>query len=198
MNICFVDTETTDTDKERSGLIQLAGAIAIEGKIVERFNLTAAPFDDDLIAEEALQVNGLTKGIIRGYQEPRRAYLIFIKMLGQYVDKYNPRDKFQLCGFNGDFDADMIRSWFKKNGDDYFGSWFWWPVIDVAKLAGIRYMDTRGQLPNFRLTTVAKFAGLEVDQAKAHDAMYDIDLTMRLFEMFTRDLTNLDFKLEFA
>jgi len=67
---------------------------------------------------------------------------------------------------------------------------------DVAKLARILLMEKRHQMPDFKLMTVAKFLGIEVDPEKAHDAMYDIDVTMRIFEMLTKDLALMEAKLE--
>jgi DNA polymerase III alpha subunit (gram-positive type) len=49
---------------------------------------------------------------------------------------------------------------------------------------------------NFRLTQVAHFLQVDVDEAKAHDAMYDIDLTMRIFLFLTKSLSNLGLEVE--
>lgn len=198
MKYCFIDTETSGTDKQKSALLQMAGKLVIDGKIVETFDIKSAPFTNDVIQEEALVVNGLTEMIIRSYPPPAEAYRQFSKMLGGHCDKFKRSDKFQFVGFNGDFDADMVRSWFEKNNDTYFGSWFWWPVLDVGKLAAIRLMEKRHHMANFKLLTVCDFMGLEVDPNKAHDAMYDIELTMRLFEVCTRDLAYIETKLEIA
>lgn len=189
MKYCFIDTETSGTDPEKNALLQLAGAIVINGKVMERFNIQSAPFPTDVIEPIALEINGLTEEVIRGYRGPRLAHLQFVQILAKYCDKYDKTDKFQFVGYNGDFDADAIRAWFVKCGDIYFGSWFWWPILDVAKLAGIRLMEQRHTMPSFKLTAVARFLDLDVDESKAHDAAYDIDLTMRMFYLLIGDLT---------
>lgn len=196
MKYCFVDTETSGVDPEKNALLQLAGAIVINGKVMERFDIQSAPFPEDVIDPIALEVNGLTEEVIRGYLAPILARRQFMAILAKYCDKYDKTDKFQFVGYNGDFDADAIRAWFVKCGDIYFGSWFWWPILDVAKLAGIRLMEQRHTMSSFKLTAVARFLYLEVDESKAHDAAYDIDLTMRMFYLLIQDLTSIGKKLE--
>lgn len=196
MKFCFIDVETTGTDPKKHGLVQLAGKFVVDGKVVEKFNINAAPFPGDVIEAEALAVTGLTEEIIRAYPNPRESYRAFVRMLGQHCDKFKRSDKFQFVGYYADFDAGQVRSWFEKNNDQYFGSWFWMPVLDVAKLAGVRLMEKRHHMSDFRLLTVAKFLGLEVDPEKAHDADYDIDLTIQIFKQLTQDLGFLDTKLE--
>lgn len=196
MKFCFIDTETTGTNPKENGLVQLAGRLVVNGKVVDEFNINSAPFSTDVIEERALEVTGLTREIIQAYPHPRESYLDFTKKLGRHCDKYKRSDKFQFVGYYGDFDHGMVRSWFEKNEDTYFGSWFWNPVLDVAKLAGIRLMEKRHQMQDFKLMTVAKFLGIEVDPSKAHYAMYDIDVTMRIFKQLTQDLGFLETKLE--
>ncbi len=119
-------------------------------------------------------------------------------MISKHCDRYRKEDKIHFTGWNADFDADFVREFFEKNGDPYFGSWFWYPILDVSKLAGLQLAPRRHQMVNFRLTQVARFLNLEVDEAKAHDAMYDIELTMRIFLLLTQSLSNLDLQMELA
>ena len=192
----FVDTECTGVDPKKNGVIQIAGRIVINGKVVERFDIRAKPFPDDVIEDEALAVNGITREQMETFQAPREAYRQLTAILSRHCDKFKRSDKFHFVGYFGDFDANMIRSWFEKNNDVYFGSWFWSPILDVAKLAGVRLMEKRHQMINFKLLTVATWLGLDVDPTKAHDADYDIDLTMRVFKLCIQDLAFLEVQME--
>jgi DNA polymerase III epsilon subunit-like protein len=87
-------------------------------------------------------------------------------------------------GYNARFDADFIRSFFEKCGDQYFGSWFWFPPIDVMNLALIKLMDKRATMPNFKLATVANVLGLE-PEGRLHEAHADIRLTQQIFNNLT-------------
>ncbi len=197
MKFCFIDCETTGTDPDMCALVQWAGKIVIDGKIVETFDIRAAPFDEDVIDLEALKVNGLTEMIIRSYLTPRTAYMDFIDVLKKHCDKYDKTDKIHFVGWNADFDADFVRAFMKKNGDPYFGSWFWFPILDISKLAGMQLAHRRHELFNFKLITVAQFIGIEVDESKTHDAMYDIDLTIEIFKRLARSMPN-GIRLEIA
>lgn len=187
MKTLFVDCETTGTDPKKHALIQMAGALFIERQMVEQFNLTIKPFPEDQIEDEALKVNGRTREELGAFRPPREVYQMFVEMLGKHCDKFNKLDKIHMVGYNADFDADFIREWFRKCGDVYFGSWFWFPILDVSKLAGLRLMQRRAALPNFKLMTVAQHLGVNLE-GDAHDALYDVRVTMRMFKTLSKDL----------
>ena len=178
--LCFIDTETTGTDPLKNGLIQLAGLIEIDGQEKESFNFHLQPFLNDTIEENALMVNKTTKEELKSFQEPEEVYSDFSKILGMYVDKYNRNDKFFFVGYNARFDADFVRSFFEKNNDKYFGSWFWFPPIDVMNLAIVRLLQQRATMVNFKLGTIAIELGLK-PEGDLHDALTDIRLTKQIF-----------------
>lgn len=43
-------------------------------------------------------------------------------------------------------------------------------------------MRERASLVNFKLMTVAKYLGHDVEEDKLHDALYDIELTEKIYE----------------
>jgi len=109
-------------------------------------------------------------------------YAEFVKMLGKYVDKFDKKDKFYLCGFNNaSFDNQFLRAFFKQNEDNYFGSWFWANCLDTYVLATPKLFDVRSTMANFKLATVCRQLGIEVEDEKLHDAQYDIFLTRQLY-----------------
>jgi DNA polymerase-3 subunit epsilon len=181
MKFIFIDLETTGIPCPESGLIQLAGAIEFDGEEKESFDIRIRPFPNDAISEEALEVNGVSREDLEGYEDPKVAFRKFVDILGRYVDRYDKLDKFHLVAYNAKFDADHLRAWFEKNGDGFFGSWFWHPPLDVMSLAAIGLMRKRPALENFKLVTVAETLGLQVDEARSHEAMYDIGLTREIF-----------------
>ncbi len=100
-----------------------------------------------------------------------------------FVDRYDKNDKFYFVGYNAKFDADHLRAWFQKNKDDYFGSWFWNPPLDVMSFAAFGLMRRRASLRNFQLLTVAEALGIATDKDNAHDALYDVELTRNVFQL---------------
>jgi DNA polymerase-3 subunit epsilon len=109
-----------------------------------------------------------------------------IEILATYVDRYDKNDKFWLIGFVSFFDDKFLRAFFERMGDIYYGSWFFYPIIDLCTIAGYKLMHERTKLENFKLGAVAKFLGLEVDEEKQHNALYDAHLARNLYYKLRR------------
>jgi DNA polymerase-3 subunit epsilon len=185
----FIDVETTGVDPIQHGLVQVAGAIVIDGKLKESFNYFMCPPSDKTFEVRALEVIGMDMKKIETFQSSAKAYSEFHSMLRRYVNKYDKTDKFHFIAYNSPFDVGFIRQWFLDNLDKYFGSMFWTPDICVMRLAGHYLQDQREKLKNFKLSTVCEFLDIKAD-GKLHDAMIDIELTMRLYGSIrdTKDL----------
>jgi DNA polymerase-3 subunit epsilon len=182
--IFYFDLETTGTRFWKDGIHQISGIIEIDGEIKENFDFKVRPNPQAEISDEALNVGGVTREQISAYPEMRGVYDQLIEILGKYVDKFQKTDKFHLCGYNNrGFDDPFLRAWFVQNGDQYFGSWFWSDSIDVMVLASNYFMDERPSMIDFKLKTVCKQAGIEIDETKLHDAIYDIMLTKELYSV---------------
>lgn len=182
----FYDLETTGVDERRHGVHQISGCIEVDGVLMESFNFKVQPNPKALIEPEALAVGNVTEEQIKAYPPMHEIYLKIIKILSKYVDKYNPRDKMYLVGFrNSSFDDKFFRAWFLQNQDAYFGSWFWGNSLDVSIQASEYLINRRAKMLNFKLKTVAKELGLEVDEERLHDAEYDIMLTRSIYRIVT-------------
>lgn len=181
----YIDVETTGTNPQKHGLVQIAGIIEVDGEEKERINLLISPFEGDTIEAEALEVIGKDEELLWSYEQPREIYKQFIACMEKYVDRYDRSDKFHFIGYNSRFDDSFIRTWFRKLDDNYYGSWFYWPAIDVSNLAAVHLIDQRGSMPNFRLMTVADYLGIDVDADKAHDALYDVEVTRKMHKTLT-------------
>jgi len=73
-----------------------------------------------------------------------------------------------------------MRSWFEKCGDKYFGSFFYFPPLDIMNIAIWNLIRKRRTLPNFKLETVANHLGVTAE-GDFHDAMKDILITKNIF-----------------
>lgn len=183
MKELFFDLETTGTNPGKHGIHQISGLIRIDGKEREKFDFHVQPNPKAIIEDEALNVCGVTAEQIMAYPPMYEVYKQLVTMLGKYVDKFNKKDKFFMVGYNNaPFDNQFLRGFFLQNGDQYFGSWFWANSIDVMVLASFMLADRRAEMENFKLSTVAKFLGLEVDEKALHDAYYDIYLTQLIYD----------------
>ena len=187
MKLFYYDLETTGVKFWKNGIHQISGFIEIDGEIKEEFNFKVQPFKDAIIEDEALAVGNVTREQIAAYTPMRDVYIALIAILGKYVDKFNKRDKFFTVGYNSaSFDDAFFRAWFTQNNDNYFGSWFAFPNIDVAILAAEYLKKTRMGMIDFKLKTVAKEIGIVIDESKLHDASYDIILTREIYRHVTK------------
>ena len=177
--IIYIDTETTGLDREKCAITQLAGVIRV-GDQEEEFNFFMAPHEGAEISDEALFLQGKTLEEVMAYPSAKIQYVNFCTLLGKYVEKFDKQDKFFLFGWNVGYDADMVRAWFTRNGDKYFGSWFWTPPIDIMSIAAKALVQVRPSLPNFKLETVYRCLFPEDGKIEFHDARADIAATRKI------------------
>ena len=183
--ILFYDLETTGVDSKKNGIHQISGMLQVDGSIVEEFNIKFRPDDNIVVEPEALAVSNLTIADIEARELLENdAYRKFIKIVSNHCDKYNKVDKMYLCGYNNAaFDNQFLREFFLRQGDKYFGSWFWSNSLDVMVFASMLLSRKRASMENFKLKTVAKACGIEVDEEQLHDALYDVKLTKQIFDL---------------
>lgn len=181
------DLETTGVQFWKHGIHQISGMIIIDGKFKEEFNFKVAPHPKAIIEDEALAVGGITKEQLLYYPPQLTVYKELIKVLSKYVDKFNKKDKFHLMGYNNaSFDNQFFRAFFTQCEDKYFGSWFWSDTIDVMVLASNKLRHERSNMVDFKLKTVSAYLGIEVDETKLHDALYDIQLTKEVYDVVSK------------
>ena len=183
MKLFFFDLETTGTNPARHGIHQISGEIVVDGETKESFDYHVRPNPKAQIDPAALQVAGVTEAQIMAYPPMEDVYKQLVEMLAKYVDRYDRQDKFFLVGYNNaSFDNLFLRGFFRQNGDEYFGSWFWANSIDVMVLATQYLLNERPQMENFKLSTVAGHMGIGVNADALHSADYDIALTRAIYE----------------
>lgn len=181
----YFDVETTGRSAYKNDIVQLSGMIEIDGIVKEEFNLLAKPADPSTIEDEALQVIGKTRDEIMQYPDRSEMKKKFQEMLGRYVNKFDKNDKFIPVGYNVRFDLDFIHSFFKKQRDQYLGSYISWYYVDVMALANLKAFEGAFSLENHKLATLCGHYGIEIN---AHDAMSDILATRELlFKMLGRE-----------
>jgi DNA polymerase-3 subunit epsilon len=195
---CFIDVETTGLDSIKNGIHQIAMVIEIDGIVARKEDIKVKPFADDIIVQESLDVSGVKSEDFKTdeYVLPVLAYSKIFKLLTSYIDKYDKADKFHFVGYNVFFDWRWMWNWFEKCGDDYFGSYFFYPPRCVMERAGWELEDVRPNMKNFKLHTVAHQLGMEFNEDKLHDAYYDIMLTRGMFYLLMSK--NPDYKLHWA
>lgn len=189
--ILYFDVETTGIDPKRNGVFQISGMIEVGGQVLKEFNFFCQPPEGTEISSKALEVTGKTVDDLWSYPVPAEAYNKLTFEMSRFVDKYDTKDKFYPCAYNGQFDLEFVNQFFIQNGDQYFGSWQNWQLIDPLPM--VRMLSYAGELslPDHKLSTVAKYFGIEID---AHDAMSDIKATRELVQLLKKEFSTLDLK----
>jgi DNA polymerase-3 subunit epsilon len=183
-NYAYLDLETTGTDVTKHGVHQIALSLQCGSEWTE-LNYKVRPREGCMVSPEALEIAGVTIEQLKEYQPMRAVYDDLTSRLGRFCDKFDKSDKYFVVAYNASFDTDFLRQFFLDCGDKYYGSWFWHPPLCVMQMAAERLVDQRPTMPNFKLMTVAKQFGFEVDESRLHEAGYDLLLTRQLFENFT-------------
>ena len=185
MKIVYIDTETTGLDPKVHAVWQIGLIIEIDGVEKERREFLVKPFPGDMVAKEVLEMNGMTMEEFRNKMaQAMEGPAVYAEMCGifaKYVDKYQKTDKFFFAAYNATFDDSFLRRLWEKCNDVYYGSWFWWPPLDVAILACEYLLKERHRLVNFKLETVGKHLGINIP-GEAHDAIHDILLTRAIYQ----------------
>lgn len=181
MKYIYLDTETSGLNPLKHSIIQLSGLIEIDGQVVEEFDFRLQPSEGETVSQPSLDICNITIEDLRTFPKPNLVYNQFISLLSKYVDRYNKEDKFFLIGYNSRFDDEFLRSFFLKNDDEYYGSWFWWPTIDVAVLAAILTKEHRHKFPNYKLGTLAQYFKIDID-GELHNSLTDCKITRALYK----------------
>lgn len=181
MTICFIDTETCGLDPYKNQVLTAAMKIVQPGKPDTTKEISFGLLQSTVINDKALEVNGITREEIKKFPSAQDTYKELINFLQQFVNPYDRTDKMIFAGYNARFDYDMMRAMFERLGDKYFGSWFWFPPLDIMNTAMDALQEDRAKLSDFKLGTVARFLNVEVDKSKLHGALYDIELAIEVY-----------------
>lgn len=188
----FYDLETTGVEYKRHGVHQIAGLLEVNGEVAEEFNFHVQPHPKAVIEPEALSVCGVTFNQLQNYTPMQEVYKALTGILLKYVDKFDKTDKIHLVGFNNrHFDDDFFQMFFALCGDTFFWSYFYGDTLDVMVLASQYLIERRPYMPSFKLHRVAKELGLDVDDSKLHDGLFDVKLTREIY----RIVTGLEFEI---
>lgn len=193
IKIFSFDLETSGLDPKSNGIHQIAGRIYVDFKLEKEFFQDVKLMPGDAADPKALEVSGKTQFDINSdsHCNPVSLYKALIKSLGEHCDKFNKQDKYFLMGYNSQsFDNQFLRAFFEKNGDNYFGSWFWSAGLDVMILAQQYLLMDRHLMPNFQLGTVANHLGFDADEKELHNAFFDLNLHEAIYQKVTGQKLN--------
>ncbi len=181
MKLLYLDTETTGIT-DNSAVVQIAGAVEIDGEVKEWFNIRCKPHKGADISEQALKVIGLTLDELNQEQDPSDGLKEFEEVLTRHIDRYDKNDKLIMVCHNYPFDFRMLYNFYKRLNNKYLGGLIDFK-LNVCTLSTIKSLQVAGKLPrldNNKLETWCEHFGIELENA--HDALSDIKATRDLFK----------------
>lgn len=187
MKILWYDTETTGLT-ENSAMFQISGVIEIDGEEKEEFDIFCKPHEGADISEQALEVTGMSREELESFQSPKKAYDELVEIFSKYIDKFNKDDKFVIAGQNVKFDIDVLNRFFRRNNDNYLGSFLnYKQVFDTLSIyMALEIADVVPKLENHKLETICKI--MEVELSNAHNSLADVKATKEVGDKLLQGL----------
>lgn len=184
--ILWLDLETTGTDAFRNDIIQIGYIVEIDGELMEQSEILMAPTPDPPISMDALKVNKFSAKEISEFQSQPEGLFKLETAFQRHIDRFDPRDKFILAGYNVGFDDKFLRAMFKKLGNNFYGSYILWAKLDVQSFLAKYLLETDIVLENHKLETVCNHFNIDLS---AHDALEDIKATRKLYQTLLQEIT---------
>lgn len=185
--ILWLDLETTGTNEQVHGIVEIACILEINGKEVDSFHSYIRPREGTEYDPIAMTVNRHAIADLEEFPPEAEVFQAFLAKLDSWVDRYNKRDKLFIAGFNCEFDLRHTEALFLRNKEQWFGSYFWRDVIDLRSIASYVLRDHRPDMLDGKLMSVAgqlltKQQMLEaLGGGEAHGADVDIRVTKEAF-----------------
>lgn len=181
MKLLHLDVETSSLDSYKGAILEVA-AIPSSG---EPFHRHLQPHNGAIVEDKALSINGLSREELGNSSRllPGAAFNEFLDFLGSLVDPFDKSDKLFFCAFNAPFDLRFIEQWFKRNGNRWFGSYFWRPPLCTYALSAFHLGAEWSKLPDHKLATIA--TRLDVrgpSEGGLHEALFDTWLSKGIYE----------------
>lgn len=180
MKRAWLDLETTGLDPNKHAIHQLA-LLVDDGSSIHEFSCRIQPHENAVVDPRALEATETEFSDLARGEPPASIHQQLKSFLNQFVNPRDRCDKLVLFGYNVRFDEDFLRAFFRRQNDNFFGSWFWTPAVCVMTLAMERLQSIRPTLPNFKLSTVYGHV-IGAPLVNAHDALADITATKELYD----------------
>ncbi len=161
MRYIAFDIETTGLFVEKGHRIIEIGAVEVNGDVMgEEFN--SLIFTNKAIEKKAQKVHGITSEMLAGQPKPEEALAAFRDFIGDST----------LVAHNADFDVGFLRYEYWRLGHTF---------INRHKCTLKMSRKLYPGLLDYKLETVARYLGIEVDKNRRHRALDDAKITAKVW-----------------
>lgn len=174
----IIDIETSGFNPKKNALLEIAAVIVEfncnrELEITERYSTHIIPFKNAELDESALKFNGIDPfhPFRMAVEETDALHMIFKPI--RHAIKRNHCTRAILVGHNPAFDINFLNAAIQRTQNKR-SPFHPFSTFDTATLGGLVYKETV-------LAKIARAAGLEWNNEKAHSALYDAEMTAELF-----------------
>lgn len=174
----IVDIETSGFNPKKNALLEIAAVIVEfngdrELEVAERHSTHIVPFKNAELDESALKFNGIDPfhPFRMAVDETEALHMIF-KPIRSAI-KRNLCNRAILVGHNPAFDINFLNAAIQRTHNKR-SPFHPFSTFDTATLGGLVFQETV-------LAKIARAAGLEWDNEKAHSALYDAEMTAEIF-----------------
>ena len=172
----ILDVETSGLNDNENGLCSVAMK---NPRSDDALYFTLKPLKNMKYEDEALRVNGFNHDDLMRYGlfESEGVQLIIDFVRANY--KTRPL----IIGYNVGFDIGFLKAMFKRNGYEFFDFFSYEKVCVLMMARFMHYIDLY-KFENHKLTTVVKTLFPDMDLSEAHNSLFDVDITQKVYDEF--------------
>lgn len=184
MTILFLNTETTGLNTREHSIWELSGIFEVDGEVKDSFVFHPGLCPGTMVDNRFTAPAGLTVEELKSREPMKSIHSKLSAALRRFCDPYDPKNKIWLSAFNLNFHESFLRTWFVRNLDPFFNSWFWSGSLDSMAFASYYLKDRRSQMPDFKRETVAQELGIVPEREKT-DPLYKPYLDRSIYRIAT-------------
>lgn len=189
-NTLFVlDTETGGLDPQTASLMQIAGVILKNGRVVYEYQSLVKSKDGKYLCNEfARKMHGITDEEINAngkYPDE------IVKDLKKIQDQFFGGEPMTIVAHNAAFDISFLKKMFTDAGNEMsstvsnnpydYNNMFSRNAIDTATMALILRLQNKLDFDRCSLDNILKYYNIELDGVKRHSALDDAKQTTKAF-----------------
>jgi len=175
--LAFIDVETTGLYAPKHGVWSCSGYLFDDGRLLEGFDYKMNPGPVEY-SQHCLD-EGYTPEFFSHFESSEAVLGMFMTVLGKYINLKIRQDRFILVAYNARFDCDHLVSWFDRHQKLYWKYFFSGHICVMSQAMSI-LQNKRHLLPDFKLTTLAKY--LDIPLENAHQSKDDIVATIHIYD----------------